>query len=161
MYIRYQHSVSQHTPSLGILDFLWNFCRMKRFRTADLPLMVRALYLTELPSVEEPFLNGPCPDAPITTFLTLKQNHKMPDPLFAVEPVGFEPTTSCLQGRRSNQLSYDPKLSFPHGVGSAAFVEVVQVHLIVVCLLFEGNVSIGVSFAEQTNNPLYQIKKIE
>ncbi len=41
---------------------------------------------------------------------------------FLVEPVGIEPTTSCLQGRRSSQLSYGPaKLlrpsRFPVGLG--------------------------------------------
>ena len=29
-----------------------------------------------------------------------------------VEVVGFEPTTLCLQGRCSSQLSYTPKYSF-------------------------------------------------
>ena len=33
--------------------------------------------------------------------------------LFFVEIVGVEPTTSCLQSRRSSQLSYTPMLVVP------------------------------------------------
>ena len=40
-----------------------------------------------------------------------------------VEKVGFEPTASCLQGRRSSQLSYIPPVIAP-GIEPGSLVEV-------------------------------------